>query len=100
MWGGKTSEQWVQQYASSHQHPVNRLCHSFGIPIIVISVAMFVISIWYRPLLDWSILLFLAGWVLQFVGHGFEKKPPEFFRDWRFLFVGVRWWVAKMRGKA
>jgi hypothetical protein len=36
----------------------------------------------------------------QFVGHAFEGKPPEFFRDWRFLFVGLRWWVAKMRGRA
>ena len=27
-------------------------------------------------------------------------KPPEFFQDWRFLFVGLRWWFAKMAGKA
>jgi hypothetical protein len=27
-------------------------------------------------------------------------KPPEFFHDWRFLFVGVRWWWAKIQGKA
>jgi hypothetical protein len=30
----------------------------------------------------------------------FEHKQPEFFQDWRFLLVGVRWWWAKMRGKA
>jgi hypothetical protein len=35
-----------------------------------------------------------------FVGHAFEGKPPEFFRDWRFLFVGLRWWAAKVRGRA
>ena len=23
-----------------------------------------------------------------------------FFHDWRFLFVGLRWWVAKVRGRA
>jgi uncharacterized membrane protein YGL010W len=44
--------------------------------------------------------MFLTGWVLQFVGHAFEGKPPEFFKDWRFLFVGLRWWFAKMRGHA
>jgi uncharacterized membrane protein YGL010W len=38
-------------------------------------------------------------WVFQFVGHAFERKPPEFFKDWRFLFVGLRWWAAKLRGK-
>ena len=36
----------------------------------------------------------------QFLGHAFEGKRPEFFHDWRFLFVGLRWWVAKMRGRA
>jgi uncharacterized membrane protein YGL010W len=100
MWGGKSSEQWVAQYASSHQHPMNRLCHSIGIPLIVTSIGMFVGGVFYRPLLLWAIGLFVVGWILQFVGHGFEGKPPEFFHDWRYLFVGVRWWLAKMRGKA
>jgi len=39
-------------------------------------------------------------WALQFIGHYFEGEPPEFFKDWRFLFVGLRWWMAKIRGKA
>jgi uncharacterized membrane protein YGL010W len=45
-------------------------------------------------------VLFVSGWTLQFIGHAFEGKPPEFFRDWRFLFVGVRWWWAKLQGRA
>ena len=32
MLGNRTSEQWIAQYSTSHQHPVNRLCHTFGIP--------------------------------------------------------------------
>jgi uncharacterized membrane protein YGL010W len=100
MLGGKTSEQWIAQYASSHQHPVNRLCHTFGIPTILISIALFVAGIFYRPLWPWGLALFVIGWMLQFVGHAFERKLPEFFHDWRFLFVGMRWWVAKVRGKA
>jgi len=53
------------------------------------------------PALWWTAAaLFVAGWIFQFVGHAFEGKPPEFFHDWRFLFVGLRWWVAKMRGRA
>jgi len=43
---------------------------------------------------------FLLGWALQFIGHAFEHKEPEFFHDWRFLFVGVRWWWAKIHGRA
>lgn len=42
---------------------------------------------------------FLSGWVLQFIGHAFEGKPPEFFRDWRFLLVGLTWWLRKVRGE-
>ena len=44
--------------------------------------------------------LFVVGWVFQFIGHAFEGKPPEFFKDWRFLFVGLSWWFAKLAGKA
>jgi uncharacterized membrane protein YGL010W len=57
--------------------------------------AMFVSGFWWLPL-----AMFIAGWVFQFVGHAVEGKPPEFFRDWRFLFVGLRWWFAKVRGRA
>ena len=100
MFGGRTSQQWIAQYASSHQHPVNRACHTLGIPIILVSLVLFLGSIAYRPLWKTALGLFLFGWVLQFVGHAFEGKEPEFFHDWRFLFVGVRWWVAKIRGRA
>jgi uncharacterized membrane protein YGL010W len=79
---------------------VNRFCHTFGIPMIALSVPLFLL-LFIRPTL-WPVpvALFVAGWILQFVGHAFEGKPPEFFRDWRFLFVGLRWWFAKLRGKA
>ena len=100
MWGGKTSHEWIAQYAASHRHPVNRACHTLGIPLIVVSLVLFVATIFFRPLLEWAILLFLLGWIFQFVGHAFERKAPEFFHDWRFLFVGLRWWFAKLRGKA
>ena len=97
---GRTSEQWIAQYATSHQHPVNRLCHTLGIPLIVMSIAWFAIA-WAASLPLWMpVTLFVIGWALQFVGHAFEGKAPEFFHDWRYLFVGLRWWVAKMRGRA
>lgn len=100
MLGGRTSEEWIAQYASSHQHPVNRFCHTFGIPLIVISLVLFVASIFFREALLVAVALFVFGWTLQFVGHVFEGKRPEFFNDWRFLFVGLRWWWAKIRGRA
>jgi len=100
MLGGRTSEQWVAQYSTSHQHPINRACHTFGIPTILVSLAVFVAAIFIHPLWKYAAVLFVIGWILQFVGHIFEGKPPEFFHDWRFLFVGVRWWLAKISGRA
>ncbi len=100
MLGGRSNEQWIAQYTSSHQHPANRLCHTFGIPLIVISLGVAVAGIFVRGLWPYALGLFVFGWVLQFVGHAFEGKRPEFFHDWRFLLVGVRWWWAKMRGRA
>jgi len=99
MLAGKSWNEWITQYAQSHQHPVNRLCHTLGIPLIAVAVVMlaaapFIESLWWLAL-----ALFGVGWVLQFIGHWFEGKPPEFFKDWRFLFVGLRWWAAKMRGR-
>jgi uncharacterized membrane protein YGL010W len=41
--------------------------------------------------------LFVSGWALQFLGHyRFEKRPPAFFRDQRFLLIGPLWVVAKL----
>ncbi|HEY3012529.1 MAG TPA: Mpo1-like protein [Gemmatimonadales bacterium] len=69
-------------------------------PLIVLSLPLFVASVWVPGWLVVPIALFVVGWILQFVGHAVEGKPPEFFHDWRFLLVGVRWWVAKIRGRA
>jgi uncharacterized membrane protein YGL010W len=100
MLGNRTNEQWISQYSSSHQNRVNRACHTLGIPTIVLSVLLFLGSIFVHRLWPYALGLFLLGWILQFIGHAFEGKAPEFFHDWRFLFVGVRWWWAKIQGKA
>ena len=100
MLGGRSWDDWIAHYSQSHQHPVNRLCHTLGIPLIVLSLPLFIVAVvtpGFRPV---PVILFVVGWIVQFVGHAFEGKPPEFFHDWRFLFVGLRWWVAKVRGRA
>ena len=99
MLGNKSWNTWIAEYAKSHQHPVNQLTHLFGIPMIAVSLPLMLVSIFVVGLWPWAIGLFIAGWILQFVGHAFEGKPPEFFKDWRFLFVGLRWWFAKILGK-
>lgn len=98
MLGGKSWDRWIDEYSESHQHPLNKLTHTIGIPMIAVSLllvplAVFIAGFWPVPL-----ALFVGGWILQFVGHYFEGKPPEFFKDWRFLFVGLRWWLKKILG--
>ena len=100
MLGGRTWSEWIAQYETSHRHPANRICHTIGIPLIALSILLLP-ALALRP--EWwrvAAALFVVGWLFQFAGHAFEGKPPEFFHDWRFLFVGLRWWIAKMRGRA
>jgi uncharacterized membrane protein YGL010W len=92
--------EWVAQYAESHQHPINRICHTIGIPLIVVSIVILLLSLAVSGLWRLGLGLFVVGWIFQFVGHAVEGKPPEFFKDWRFLFVGLRWWIAKLQGRA
>ena len=98
--GNRSWDEWIAQYSTSHQNRINRICHTLGIPMIAVAVlltpALLIHLAWWKVLAA----LFVFGWLLQFAGHAFEGKPPEFLSDWRFLFVGLRWWFAKIRGRA
>jgi uncharacterized membrane protein YGL010W len=98
LFSSRSSEEWLADYERSHQHPINRRCHTFGIPLIGLSLLCVPGALFLSPLW-WGVgVSFTFGWALQFVGHAFEGKPPEFFKDWRFLLVGARWWLWKARG--
>ena len=96
MMGGRSWDDWIEEYSEGHQNPVNRLMHSFGIPMIAISILLVPFCFFVPGFWRIALALFVIGWILQFVGHYFEGKPPEFFKDWRFLFVGLRWWFKKI----
>ncbi len=96
MLGGKTWDEWIAEYSESHEHPVNKLTHKIGIPMIALSAPLFLAAIFVEGFWIVPVVLFVVGWIFQFVGHAFEGKAPEFFKDWRFLFVGVRWWLKKI----
>lgn len=96
MMSGKTWGDRVSQYEKSHQHPVNRQCHLVGIPLIALAIPLvmvipFIPDFWPVPL-----IMFITGWIFQFAGHWFEGKSPEFFHDWRYLLVGLCWWITKI----
>jgi uncharacterized membrane protein YGL010W len=98
MMGGRTWDEWIEEYSHAHEHPINKWMHKFGIPMIALSLLLVIPSIFISRLWIVALGLFVVGWVLQFIGHYFEGKPPEFMKDWRFLFVGLRWWIKKTFG--
>ncbi len=50
-----------------HRHPVNYALHLVGIPLAFLAVPLLLVLPW-----TWCLGLFVAGYALQFVGHGIE----------------------------
>src|SRR5438128_1330575 len=75
---------FIDTYKSQHQHPVNKLCHVIGIPLITISWLLFFFN-W-----RWALALFVVGWILQFVGHAIEGNRPAFFQNPVYFLVAPR----------
>ena len=98
MMGGRTWDEWIEEYSEGHQNPINKLMHTIGIPMITLSILLVPVSFLVADMWRIALGLFVLGWILQFIGHYFEGKPPEFMKDYRFLFVGFRWWLKKVFG--
>ena len=75
----------IENYKAKHRHPLNKLAHSIGIPMIVLSLPLFLFN-W-----RWALALFIVGWILQFVGHAIEGNQPAFFKNPMYLLVGPMW---------
>ena len=87
------AESLIENYKSKHQHPLNKLCHAIGIPLITIALPMFFFS-W-----RWALALFVVGWILQFVGHAIEGNRPAFFKSPIYFLVGP-WWLIRRAATA
>jgi uncharacterized membrane protein YGL010W len=83
------SEDLLANYKAKHQHPLNRLCHTIGIPMITVSWLL--VFFYWR----WALLLFVVGWILQFVGHAIEGNQPAFFRNPIYFFIGPLWLLRR-----
>lgn len=91
----KLNESWTElmdKYDGDHQHPINRACHSVGIPLIAGSIPVGATLIG----LPLAAGMFTVGWTFQFVGHAFEGKKPSFVDDPRATVVGLLWWMKKV----
>jgi len=84
---------FVDNYKAKHRHPLNKLSHAIGIPMIVVSLPLFFFS-W-----RWALALFVVGWVFQFIGHAIEGNQPAFFGNPLYLLVGP-WWLLRRAAEA
>lgn len=46
--------------------------------------------------LGWGVGLFVAGWIVQFIGHGFEGRKPAFVDDVMGLLIGPLFVAAEV----
>ncbi len=46
--------------------------------------------------LGWGLVLFIAGWIIQFVGHHYEGRKPAFFDDVMGLAIGPLFVTAEL----
>jgi hypothetical protein len=81
--------QYMAQYDHEHSHPMNKVLHGIGIPIILAGIVLLVLTFWRL-----GAALFFGGWVLLFVGHRVEGNNPAFFQGVIYFLVGPVW-IAK-----
>jgi hypothetical protein len=65
--------------------------------MIAVSIPLFLIAPLVRGFRKNSVVVVYGRWICQVLGHIIKGKPPEFLKDWRFLLVGLRWWLRVLR---
>ena len=81
--------QHMAQYHHEHSSPWNKLLHGIGIPVIFAGIILAVLTMWRL-----GASLFVAGWLMLFLGHRIEGNKPAFFQGPVYFLVGPLW-VAK-----
>lgn len=71
---------WTQQFAwylNEHRHPQNRATHMLGIPLLIVTAVVGLVS------LDWRMIVGgqLLGWAIQLAGHRIEGNRPALLKD-------------------
>ena len=80
--GNKSMDEWVAQYATSHQNPFNRFCHTVGIPLIALSIPVLIAAIWIRgAMVDLPTSLYFSAVTYTTTGYGDLVLPEE----WRLV---------------
>jgi len=80
-----------------------RLSISIFFGMLIIGILMFlgnnflatnVLPIIGLQLWQFSLIVFVIAWILQFIGHKIEGQKPSFFEDMQFLLIGPIWLLS------
>jgi uncharacterized membrane protein YGL010W len=85
-------DEHMSRYDHEHHHPANKALHAIGIPVIFAGLILLVLTMW-----RWGLALFVAGWVLLFVGHRIEGNRPAFFQGPVYFLVGPLWVLKELK---
>lgn len=71
---------------------------SFRLALVmyIVMLAQLSFAIWLNMAIGKAFLgviaiIFVAGWILQFIGHAIEGRKPSFLADPRYLLIGPVW---------
>jgi uncharacterized membrane protein YGL010W len=59
--------------------------------LVVSGFMVLTLTVITEHLLIVAIVVFVAAWIGQFIGHKIEGKKPSFFEDIKFLLIGPAW---------
>jgi uncharacterized membrane protein YGL010W len=63
---------------------------AFGVLLVIVhSLSSLPWPLWLT-----SLVIFVAAWIGQFIGHAVEGKRPSLFKDLQFLLIGPLWLLA------
>jgi uncharacterized membrane protein YGL010W len=76
-----------------------RLSPGLGTGLLIYNVAMIYLTLAVAATTSWplwrlALVVFVAAWILQFIGHAIEGRRPSFLRDLQFLLIGPAWLLA------
>lgn len=82
-----------------------RMSVSLAVGMVGVSAAMVWLTEWTIASVPWPLwqtclVVFVAAWAGQFVGHKIEGKKPSFLKDLQFLLVGPMWLMHFIYKKA
>lgn len=69
---------------------------ALGMTLVTAAMVFVVYGVSLATVPAWRVwvIVFVAAWIGQFIGHKVEGKKPSFFKDLQFLLIGPLWLLA------